>query len=135
MDCSQAGLANIELESVRLLLRLMMDYFPACLAKVICYDVHWLIRPVMKLALKLIPSSVNKEILVVSGAEQLHEHIAPDQLPPVMGGPREDQPFGRAVDGAVSMYDEAPARFGVSTDQIRELIDHVNKQRKKHRGE
>lgn len=119
---SEAGISNMDLDTFRLLISLLYAYSPAVLSRVICYNVHWLIRPVLKLIIKLIPAQVNKDILVLTGAQELEDYIDHDQLPHFLGGTRDDMKVNVPFENSRSMTEVSPERHNMTVAEAEKLL-------------
>lgn len=66
------------------------DYFPNRLAKTIIFNPPWIFMVLWNIYKLLLDPATREKFIVCNTFEQLHEHIAPDQLPKRYGGTHED---------------------------------------------
>lgn len=125
-DCTGLVMANYDMDTFLSILLQLYNLHPAVIGKIICYNMHWMIRPLMKICLKMMPSGMQQDIVVVTPSE-LHQYIDEDQLPPFLGGCREDMKIGVAPEGAISAYDVCESKHGISKEETRILIEDYKK--------
>ena len=54
LDFTGASVANVDFNALRLLITILNEYAPACLNRIICYNIHFLLKPAFKVIKNLI---------------------------------------------------------------------------------
>ncbi|XP_038056030.1 motile sperm domain-containing protein 2-like [Patiria miniata] len=88
MDMTNAGLSNLDMDVVKFMITCFELYFPALVGIMLVHDMHWVLNAIWKIIEKLLSAESREHIKFVRGPGIL-ELIAPDQLPPYMGGTDE----------------------------------------------
>lgn len=134
LDFSGAGVANVDFNALRLLITILNDHAPACLNRVICYNVHWSLRPAFKLGYALLPSNVGDMMHTASGKD-INKFIANDQLLSMIeGGENAEIVLGRPKKTSLSFLDVSD-KVNLAKDEAQKLIDQFKKALNKHKIE
>jgi len=134
IDFSGAGVANVDFQALRLLITVLNDNAPACLNRVICHNVHWVLRPAFKVGYALLPHEVG-DTMNASNGKDIYKFISEDQLPKgVEGGKNEEIILGRPNKNANSFLDVCD-KVNLPAEEATKLIEQFRKALKKNKLE
>lgn len=84
-DCSEAGIANADIDMANFVSSTLRNYFPSGQKYVLVYKLPWLLNAVKTLIFAMLPSYVKRKIKFCDG-KSLTDLIPIENLPDYMGG-------------------------------------------------
>merc|ERR1712002_498982 len=64
-DCSGAGLKNVDMDLIKFMIN-MLNYYPNMLAKILIFDLPWVLNPVLTVVKALLPGPAAKKLKQVN---------------------------------------------------------------------
>lgn len=83
-DVTDAGLSNVDMSNIKFMTSLR-DRFPLSSRRILIAGLPWVLAPVLKLVMSLIPAREAAAFRVLN-LDELSEHIEPEQIPLAIGG-------------------------------------------------
>lgn len=134
LDFSGASVANVDFNALRLLITILNEHAPACLNRIICYNVHWALKPAFKIGYALLPSNVGDMMHTCTGKE-INKYISNEQLSSfIEGGLNKEIMLGLPKKSGTSFLDVSET-VNLTIDEAQKLIDQFRKALKRNKLE
>lgn len=79
-DCVNVSYSCLDMDCLRFLVRILVNYYPTYCRYAVCVDLPWLFRSVWKLVRSWLPEEAQKTVQLITSKE-LVEYIDEDQIP------------------------------------------------------
>ena len=126
LDCSNAGLANADLDLLLYLIGTLKSYFPKGLSYFLVHQLPWILKPFWHLARPLIPEE-HRQLIKFSNSQSVFEYVLKENLPDFMGGTcKRDY---RQLPENCTRLEEAAKLWGIDHHTLRKVLpkfqDHL----------
>lgn len=131
-DCSEAGIANADIDMANFVSSTLRNYFPSGQKYVLVYKLPWLLNAVKTFIFAMLPAYVKRKIKFCD-AKSLTDLIAAENLPDYMGGPGGPEQYRlhpkntlttreMVKKGLLSMSDEQLVKVYQYFDKLKALL-------------
>lgn len=125
-DCTEAGIANADMDMVHFMNSTLKNFFPYGQKYVLNHNVPWLLRAIKTVIFAMLPANV-KQRLKFSDDKTIHEFISRDQLPYYMGG-TNPEPYPLVPRGVLTTSEMAKeALFPLTPDEEAKVLKYYDK--------
>lgn len=133
-DCLNVSYACVELDFLRYLVKILVNYYPTYCRYALCVDLPWLFRSVWKLVRSWLPEEAQSTVHLIT-SKQLTEFIDEDQIPNSMKindlpaskkSPRGKHRLPAEFDSLKS-FDEFARDLNLTTSEIKQFKTHIDK--------
>ena len=121
-DCTDAGISNVDIDLLLLILSLVRNYYPMIINAVLVYELPWILNYVLKLVHSWLPQD-HREMIDPIIKKELFDNIASDQLPDFLGGTC-DLPYKTVPKDVLSAHDLAQ-QLSIEKSAADKLTKHL----------
>lgn len=138
-DCINVSYACLDMDFLRFLVKVLVNYYPSYCRYALCVDLPWLFRSVWKLVKSWLPVESQNTVQLITG-KQLLEYIDEDQIPnsirinsmkasekPIMNKHKLPQNWE-----AISGIEEFAKDLNIGNNEMKQFKSHVEKIRKEY---
>ncbi|XP_074603450.1 motile sperm domain-containing protein 2-like [Brevipalpus obovatus] len=128
-DCTEAGIANADIDMANFVISTLRNYFPSGQKYVLVHKLPWLLNAVKSLIFAMLPSYVKRKIKFCD-EKGLKDHIPVENLPDYLGGPATHLQYRINPEGTVSTKDLArKGLMPMSDEQLSKVHQYYDKLR------
>lgn len=124
LDCTGVGMAQVDMTLLLGMLPIFTKYFPQSFSYIWIYELHWLCKPVLNIAMKLIPARHARKLKIMDKKSALNE-MGPEGIPKFMGGKNPVDPKKLDIPEKCSTVVEIGTKHGLSQDEITKMLSHL----------
>lgn len=139
-DCSEVGYSCLDMDFLRFIVNLLVQYYPTYCRYAICLDLPWLFRSVWKLVRSWLPEEAQNTVQLIT-AKQITDFIDPKQVPNCINyrdqlkacdKPAENKHRMPENWSELKSIDELGPEMGLTSNDIKYFKTHVEKLRKEY---
>lgn len=133
-DCLNVSYACVDMDFLRYLVKILVNYYPTYCRYALCVDLPWLFRSVWKLVRSWLPEEAQSTVHLIM-SKQLVEFIDEDQIPNSMKindlPASKKSPRGKhklpAEFNSLNSFDELARDLNLTTSEIKQFKAHIDK--------
>lgn len=133
-DCLNVSYSCVDMDFLRFLVRILVNYYPTYCRYALCVDLPWLFRSVWKLVRSWLPEDAQNTVQLIT-SKQLTDYISEDQIPNsirINDLPASEKPESgkhRLPDNWDSLrsIDEMADELNVTSSEIKQFKAHLSK--------
>lgn len=119
IDCSGAGLANADMETLWYLIDTLRNYFPKGLSYFLVHELPWLLKPIWLIAKAWVPEE-HSQLIKFSDSTTIYEYIDRENLPDFMGGTCKRN-YRQPPEDCTNL-EQAAKLWGIPQETVRKVI-------------
>ena len=123
VDCTGVGMAQVDMTLLLGMLPIFTKYFPQSFSYIWVHELPWICKPVLKLALQVMPSRHARKLRTIDKKGALNE-MGPEGIPKFMGGKNPIDPKMEIPETCSNVRDVG-SKAGLSEDEIKKMSSHI----------
>lgn len=138
-DCLNVSYACLDMDFLKFLVRMLVQYYPTYCRYALCTDLPWLFRSVWKLVRSWLPEEAQSSVQLIT-SKQLVDYIDPDQIPnsqkiddlKANQKPTKCKHQLPANLSSIGTLAERAQELDLSSSELKQIKVHVDKVRKEY---